>query len=73
MYYTFRAALDKNGRDVDFFLKGVRNLGRLYDLDASDTVDLLEFQHTLEALDKSFDIATKLKAVSVNTNLIDSA
>lgn len=68
---AFRASLDKNGRDVDYFLKGLRNLGKLYDYDEPETMDLIEFQNTLDRLDPGFDVASKLQTVSVNMDLID--
>lgn len=68
-FWSFRASLDKNGRDVDYFLKGLKNLGKLYDHDASETMDdLMEFQRILNKLDQDFDAAAKLKAVSIGVS-----
>lgn len=58
--------MDKEGRDEAFFLKGVRNLGKLYDFDASEPFDFLGFQHILDQLDDNFDVTAKLKEVSDN-------
>lgn len=64
VWYSLRATLDKTGRDLDFFLNGIQQFGKLYDMDGSDLIDLLEFQQIVNELDKSFDITTELKAVS---------
>lgn len=60
------AAKDRNkeGRDEAFFLKGVQNLGKLYDFDGSESFDFLGFQHIVDQLDDGFDVASKLEAVS---------
>lgn len=63
---SFSAALDKEGRDEAFFLKGVQHLGKLYDFDDAQAFDFLSFQHILDQLDDDFDIVAKLKAVSDN-------
>lgn len=62
-------------RDPEFFLNGIRQLGRLFDFDASDPYDYAGFGQILEELDQNFNISAKLKDVSVfldlnSTNLI---
>lgn len=52
-------------RDPEFFLNGIRQLGRLFDFDAFDPYDYAGFGQILEELDQNFNISAKLKDVSV--------
>lgn len=63
--FSLRASLDKKQRDPEFFLQGIRHIGRLFDFDASDPYDYVEFGHILEEVDKKFNIDTRIREVSV--------
>lgn len=52
-------------RDPEFFLNGIRQLGKLFDFDASEPYDYAGFGQILEELDQNFNISAKLKDVSV--------
>lgn len=62
--FASRATLDKDGRNEEFFLKGIRRLANLYDFDEPDSFDFLGFQRILDQLDENFDVTSTLKAVS---------
>lgn len=61
----FRASLDKKGRDPEFFLKAIRQLGKLFDFDASEPYDYAGFGEIFEEVDQSFNISAKIREVSV--------
>lgn len=56
--------MDKKGREAEFFLEGIRQLGRLFDFDASESYDYAEFGRILEELDGKFNVLTKVREVS---------
>lgn len=60
-----RASLDKKGRDPEFFLNGIRQLGKLFDFDASEPYDYVGFGKILEKIDQQFNIDTQIREVSV--------
>lgn len=62
--FSLRATLDKKQRDPEFFLQGIRQIGRLFDFDASEPYDYIEFGHILEEVDKKFNIDTRIREVS---------
>lgn len=59
-----RASLDKKRRDPEFFLNGIRQLGKLFDFDASEQYDYAGFGQILEKLDQNFNIDTQIRGVS---------
>lgn len=65
----FRASLDEKGRDPEFFLKAIRQLGKLFDFDASEPYDYAGFGGIFEEVDQNFNISAKIREVSVCLNL----
>lgn len=61
----FRSSLDKKGRDPEFFLRAIRQLGKLFDFDASEPYDYAGFGGIFEEVDPSFNMSAKIREVSV--------
>lgn len=55
--------MDREGRDPEFFLEGIRQIGKLYDYDTSEPFDYAEFDQILQELDPKFKIRVKAEEV----------
>lgn len=66
----YRASLDPKQRGPAFFLKGIRQIGKLFDYDVCEPYDYAGFDQILRELDTNFNIHAKFIEVSMELRLM---